>query len=406
MNNRLGLLKPYPFEQLNALLSDVKANENMPFISLALGEPKHPAADFLIELLTDETFIRQGIGTYPPTKGLLALREAIANFIQQRFKLGSYSLDPETQILPVGGSREALFAFAQVVINDQIESITLLPNPFYQIYEGAALLAGSKPVFIPCTEQSNFLPDFDQVDKETWQQCQLIYICTPGNPSGAILDIEALQKLIQLSDEYNFVIASDECYSEIYADESNPPPGLLQAAAAMGRADFKNCIAFNSLSKRSNLPGLRSGYVAGEAALIKKFLLYRTYHGSAMPVHNQHLSIAAWNDEAHVIANRKLYREKYSAVLSILQPVWPMQKPQGSFYLWPQTPVADTKFAQQLLRHTNIKVLPGRYLSRTVNQQNPGQNRIRMALVATLTECVEAAERIKTFIQQEQYLDD
>ena len=409
MNPKLDLLHAYPFEQLNRLLETVTPSTEHKFIPLSLGEPKHAAPDFLIDLFTDESFIRKGIGSYPPTKGLIELRQSIAGFINRRFLAEKCTINPETQILPVSGSREALFSFAQAIIDvDNIsqneDAITLIPNPFYQIYEGAALLAGSKVNYLACEESTDFIPDFDQVSPATWEKCQLVYICTPGNPSGSVMKIPQLQQLIKLSDTYNFVIASDECYSEVFSDEDHAPPGILQAAAAMERFDFKNCIAFNSLSKRSNLPGLRSGYVAGDSNIIEKFLLYRTYHGSAMSTHNQLLSAKAWNDEQHVIDNRALYREKYEAVLSILTPVWPMQKPPASFYLWPKTPVSDLQFTQKLLQHCNIKVLPGSYLSRSSEGTNPGASRVRMALVATLDECVEAAERIKVFMQKQQYL--
>ena len=404
MNRRQDLLKPYPFEQLNSLLAGIKPSSEHDFIALSLGEPKHPAPRFLIEKYLEQEGVIRGLATYPPTRGIPELRTAIADFVNRRFNLATNPIDPETQVLPVTGSREALFAFAQTVIDSRIESYTLLPNPFYQIYEGAALLAGSTPVYVPCTEENGYLPDFSGVTAEQWQKCSLLYLCTPGNPTGAVASIEDMQALIRLSDEFDFVIASDECYSEIYADEQAPHPGLLEAACAMGRRDYKNCVAFNSLSKRSNLPGLRSGYVAGDADLIRAFLLYRTYHGSAMSVHPQWVSVAAWSDEQHVIENRAIYRQKYAAVEEILREVWPMSQPPASFYLWPQTPVNDEQFTQRLMAHVNIKVLPGSYLSRIVAGANPGQNRVRMALVATLDECVEAASRLKVFMQQRSYL--
>ncbi len=403
MNKRLALLNPYPFERLNDLLAGVQPSQEYRPIALSLGEPKHPAPDFLVDLYRDRGNLRQGFGTYPPTKGLPELRRAIADFVNRRFKLQSQPIDPETQVLPVNGTREALFAIAQAVIDPDSNTTTLMPNPFYQIYEGAALLAGSKPVYAPCTQENDFDPDFSAISPSDWAACALVYICSPGNPTGAVMPVAKMQELIRLSDKYDFVIASDECYSEIYDDESAPPPGILEAAAAMGRTDYKNCISFNSLSKRSNLPGLRSGYACGDAAVIAQFLLYRTYHGSAMSVHNQLISTAAWQDEAHVIANRTIYRQKYDAVMAILQNVWPMARPTASFYLWPETPVDDLVFTQQLMRHMNVKVVPGSYLSRAVNGVNPGQNRVRMALVATLPECVEAAERLRQFIVEKKY---
>lgn len=398
-NRRLGQLHPYPFEQLNQLLIDVTPAD-LPFISLALGEPKHETADFLIDRYRDTDLIKRGFGAYPPTKGLPELRESIAAFITQRFNLPT-ALNPETEVLPVNGSREGLFALAQALIDPENPGITIMPNPFYQIYEGAALLAGSEPYYLPCTTENNFLPDLSDIPVTVLQKCQLMFLCTPGNPSGAVMTIEQLQQAIELATEYDFILASDECYSEIYADEDAPPPGLLDAAAQMGHAGFRNCIIFNSLSKRSNLPGLRSGYVAGDANLLRQFLLYRTYHGSAMSVHNQLLSTLAWQDEDHVVLNRSLYREKYQAVGHILEDVWPMSQPTASFYLWPETPGMDDRtFAQRLIETTNIKVLPGRYLSREVAGVNPGVNRVRMALVATVSECIEAAERIRDFLQR------
>lgn len=398
-NQRLNQLHPYPFEQLNQLLVDVTPAD-LPFISLALGEPKHVTADFLIERYRDIDLIKRGFGAYPPTKGLPELRESIATFITQRFNLPS-ALDPETEVLPLNGSREGLFALAQALIDPEDPGVTIMPNPFYQIYEGAALLAGSEPYYLPCTAENNFLPDLSATPEAILQKCRLMYLCSPGNPSGAVMTIEQLQQAIALATEYDFVLASDECYSEIYADEDAPPPGLLDAAAQMGHTDFRNCIVFNSLSKRSNLPGLRSGYVAGDANLIREFLLYRTYHGSAMSVHNQLLSTLAWQDEDHVVLNRSLYREKYQAVGTILKDVWPMSQPTASFYLWPETPDMDDKtFATRLIETTNIKVLPGSYLSREVAGANPGKNRVRMALVASVSECVEAAERIREFLQR------
>ncbi|MCB1646299.1 MAG: succinyldiaminopimelate transaminase [Pseudomonadales bacterium] len=402
MNHKLDLLNPYPFEKLNALLADVTPATNDRFIALSLGEPKHAAPDFLVEAYQNETTIRAGFGTYPPTRGIPELRSAIGGFIDRRFKLQT-AIDPETQVLPVNGTREALFAFAQSVIDGKFGSTTIMPNPFYQIYEGAALLAGSQPVFVPCLQATGYNPDFSVVTDEEWERCELLYLCSPGNPTGAVMEIAAMQELIRLSDKYDFVIASDECYSEIYASEDQPPAGILEAAAAMGRDDFRNCIAFNSLSKRSNLPGLRSGYVAGDARIIEKFLLYRTYHGSAMSVHNQQLSVLAWQDEDHVIANRSLYREKYRAFRDTLAGTWDMEQPVASFYLWPETPTDDETFTRALLQQANIKVLPGSYLSRTVNGLNPGAGRVRMALVATVDECVEAATRLRDFIHAGQF---
>jgi len=393
MNNNLEKLYPYPFQRFNQLLDGVTSETNLSQIAWSMGEPKHAAPDFLVNALTDTALIREGFGTYPPTKGTPALRTAIANFINRRFGLEP-ALDPDLNVLPVTGTREALFAFAQAVIEPQSDSVTVMPNPFYQIYEGAALLAGSKPYYVNCEPGNGYLPDFDGVPEEVWQRCQLLYLCSPGNPTGAVMGIAQIQALIALSDKYNFIIASDECYSEIYMDEENPPAGLLEAASLLGRDDYKNCVAFNSLSKRSNLPGLRSGYVAGDAEIMQKFLLYRTYHGSAMSMHHQVLSTLAWNDEQHVIENRQVYRDKFALVADILNPVWPMAIPEAGFYFWPETPISDPDFAVRLVQLANVKVLPGSYLSRATDSGNPGTNRVRIALVATQSECIEAAERI------------
>jgi N-succinyldiaminopimelate aminotransferase len=394
MNKQLSLLHPYPFEKLSQLLEGVSVPDK-PLIALSLGEPKHPAPDFIVDLASNFDSVESSFGTYPPTKGIVELRSAIADFVTRRNKL-EISINPETEVLPVTGTREALFAFAGCIVDGSATAITMMPNPFYQIYEGAALLAGSTPKYIPCLAGTSFKPDFSAVTEEEWQRCQLVYICTPGNPSGAIMTTKELQDLIKLSDKYNFVIASDECYSEIYDDESNPPSGLIEAAAMMGRDNFRNCVVFNSLSKRSNLPGLRSGYVCGDETIIEKFLIYRTYHGSAMPVLSQWVSVAAWNDEQHVIENRKKYRDKFNSVLDILKNVWPMEKPAASFYLWPETPIPDEEFTRRLIHESNIKVLPGSFLSRNVEGINPGANHVRMALVATIDECTEAAERMKS----------
>jgi N-succinyldiaminopimelate aminotransferase len=300
-------------------------------------------------------------------------------------------------VLPVAGTREALFAFAQAVVDRSQDALVLSPNPFYQIYEGAALLAGAEPYFLNTSAENGFLPELDAVPAEMWQRCQLIYLCTPGNPTGAVAGIDYLQKLIRLADEHDFIIASDECYSELYFDA--PPPGLLQAAAAMGRIDYKRCVVFHSLSKRSNLPGLRSGFVAGDAEVLAGFLKYRTYQGCALPAHTQAASISAWSDESHVATNRELYRQKFDAVLAILQPVMKVERPDAGFYLWAESaPLSDSDFAQQLFAQQNVTVLPGSYLSRDAHGINPGAGRVRMALVAELDECIEAAERIRDFI--------
>jgi len=397
MNPDLEKLHPYPFEKLNALKSGIKPPEQLRHIALSIGEPKHPAPEFVKQALISSL---DRLEVYPLTKGLPELRESISAWLIQRFKLNK--VNPETEILPVNGTREALFSFAQAVIKPSPDALVLSPNPFYQIYEGAALLAGAQPYFLNCTVETNFAPDFDAVSKETWDKCQLIYLCSPGNPTGAVLSIETLQKLIQLADKHNFIIASDECYSEIYQDEENPPPGLLQACAEMERHGYQRCVVFHSLSKRSNLPGLRSGFVAGDAELLKSFLRYRTYHGCAMPVPTQLASISAWEDEQHVKENRDKYREKFQIFKQVLGDTLPVDMPEAGFYLWsntlPATKGSDEDFARELFAKQNVTVLPGRYLGRVRDGINPGENRIRMALVAPVDECREAAERIKRFI--------
>ena len=389
MNSNLDRLQPYPFEKLRQLFEDLTPPQDKAPIALSIGEPRHPSPAFVLEAVSDNL---QRLANYPSTAGLPELRQTIASWLERRFQLPA--VDADTQVLPVNGTREALFALAQAVVNGEPDALVMSPNPFYQIYEGAALLAGAQPHFINCTAQTGFLPDFDAVSSEQWRRCQLLYICNPGNPTGAVLDLPQLQQLIALAREHDFVIASDECYSEIYCDEASPPPGLLQASAAMGDPQYRNCVVFHSLSKRSNLPGLRSGFVAGDSAILQDFLLYRTYHGCAMPLHHQLASIAAWQDETHVVANRDLYRAKFSAVLKQLQGHMAVSAPQAGFYLWPQTPISDTEFARRVYAQEHVTVLPGRFLARNANGINPGENRIRMALVAEPQQCVEAARRM------------
>lgn len=389
MNPHLSQLQPYPFEKLRELFADLTPNPELAHIALSIGEPRHPSPGFVLDELAANL---DKLANYPVTRGIAELRQAIASWLSRRFALPG--VDPERQVLPVNGTREALFAFAQAVVEPSPDALVLSPNPFYQIYEGAALLAGANPLFLNCTDSSGLLPDFDAVTTQQWQQCQLLYLCSPGNPTGAVIPLARLQQLIALAREHDFIIASDECYSEIYFDEQAPPPGLLQACAAMGDSDYNHCVVFHSLSKRSNLPGLRSGFVAGDADVLRLFLQYRTYHGCAMPLHHQLASIAAWNDEEHVRANRELYRQKFDAVLAQLNGHLPVSAPDAGFYLWPQTPVADTEFARQLYANEQVTVLPGRFLARNANGLNPGENRVRMALVAELDQCVEAAQRI------------
>ncbi|WPC04056.1 succinyldiaminopimelate transaminase [Pseudomonas benzenivorans] len=396
MNDALNQLQPYPFEKLRALLAGARPSGAKPAIALSIGEPKHRSPSFVAEALSANL---DQLAVYPTTLGLPALREAIAAWCARRFDLPEGWLDPARHVLPVNGTREALFAFTQAVVRRDAQALVVSPNPFYQIYEGAALLAGAQPHYLPCLEEQGFNPDFDAVPAEVWQRCQILFLCSPGNPTGALIPLDTLKQLIALADEFDFVIAADECYSELYFDEQHPPAGLLTACAELGRSDFKRCVVFHSLSKRSNLPGLRSGFVAGDAEILKAFLLYRTYHGCAMPVQTQLASVAAWNDEVHVRANRALYREKFDAVLAILDGVLEVQRPDGGFYLWAKTPVDDETFTRELFAREHVTVVPGSYLSREVGGVNPGAGRVRMALVAPLAECVEAAERIRDFVR-------
>ena len=396
MNHALTQLQPYPFEKLRALLGSVKPAADKRAIALSIGEPKHESPAFVAQAMADNL---DKLAVYPSTIGLPGLRQAIGQWCERRFGVPAGWLDADRHILPVNGTREALFAFTQAVVNRADDGLVISPNPFYQNYEGAALLAGATPHYLPCLENNGFNPDFDAVPAEVWKRCQILFLCSPGNPTGALVPMDTLKKLIVLADEHDFVIAADECYSELYFDEDAPPPGLLTACAELGRSDFKRCVVFHSLSKRSNLPGLRSGFVAGDAEIIKPFLLYRTYHGCAMPVQTQLASIAAWQDEAHVRANRDQYRAKYDAVLDILQPVLDVQRPDGSFYLWAKVPGCDAEFTRDLFEAQHVTVVPGSYLSRDVDGVNPGAGRVRMALVAPLAECIEAAERIRAFLQ-------
>ncbi len=401
MNPDLNRLQPYPFEKLRQLKDGLQAPADKPSIALSIGEPKHAPPQFVIEALGKQL---HGLGNYPLTRGSAPLREAIARWLQRRFGLAAsarhgWGIDPETQILPVNGTREALFAFAQAVVDRDTDPLVVMPNPFYQIYEGAALLAGAEPWFLNTLADTHFVPDIDSVPVDVWQRCQLIYLCSPGNPTGAVVGAASLRRLITLADQHDFIIAADECYSEIYFDEHQPPVGLLQVAAGMGRTDYRRCVVFHSLSKRSNLPGLRSGFVAGDAEILAKFLLYRTYHGCAMPPPTQAASIEAWDDEIHVQKNRALYREKFAAVLDILHPLLEVEKPQAGFYLWAQTPISDEVFARDLFARQNVNVVPGSYLSRDAHGINPGKNHVRMALVAPLRECIDAAKRIRSYVE-------
>ncbi|GGO86824.1 succinyldiaminopimelate transaminase [Marinobacterium nitratireducens] len=396
MNRDLAKLQPYPFEKLAALKAEVTPPADKAHIALSIGEPKHPSPAFVAQVLADNL---GSLANYPTTAGMPELRQAIADWCERRFSLRAGSLDIGRNVLPVNGTREAIFAFTQAAVDRRDDALVVSPNPFYQIYEGAAYLAGAKPWFLACDAENGFIPDFDAVPADIWRRCQLLFLCSPGNPTGAVVGRDMLKKLIALSDEYDFIIASDECYSELYFDEAQAPVGLLQVCAELGRDDYRNCVVFHSLSKRSNLPGLRSGFIAGDAELLVPFLSYRTYHGSSMPIQHQLASIAAWNDETHVLENRDKYREKFARVLEILSPVMDVKLPDASFYLWAPTPIDDDRFAQGLFEQQNVTVLPGRYISREVDGQVPGAGFVRMALVATVEECVEAAERIRAYVE-------
>ncbi|MFT7227568.1 MAG: N-succinyldiaminopimelate aminotransferase [Methylophilaceae bacterium] len=391
-NPNLNLLQPYPFQRLNQLFADITPNSQYNPVNLSIGEPKHQTPAIIQQSLMDNI---AGLASYPTTKGSLALREAISNWAARRFNIPA--LDVEKEIIPVNGSREALFALAQAVIDTtKPNAVVISPNPFYQIYEGAALLAGAEPYFINTLPETQHAMDFSTVPTDVLNRTQLVYACSPGNPSGKVMSLADWKALFTLSDQYGFTIAADECYSEIYFDEANPPLGALQAANQLGR-DYSRLIVFSSLSKRSNVPGLRSGFVTGDADIIAKFLLYRTYHGCAMNPVAQAASVTAWGDESHVIENRRLYTEKFNTIAPMLKTVWPaVEMPDAAFYLWVQTGQDDTELAVQLKRDLNITVLPGSYLAREAHSVNPGKGFIRMALVATLDECVEAAQRIQT----------
>ena len=396
MNPLLSRLQPYPFERLRQLFSTVTPNPAFSAISLGMGEPKHPTPAFLQQAMVDAiTSQPSGLAAYPATAGEPKLREAFTRWLYTRYQL---EVNPATQVLPVNGSREALFALAQTLLEPSPEAVVVCPNPFYQIYEGAALLSGAQPYFVASDPKRNFAQDWDSVPDAIWARTQLLFVCSPGNPTGAVMPLSEWERLFALSDRHGFVIASDECYSEIYFREE-PPLGGMEAAAKLGRSDFKNLISLTSLSKRSNVPGMRSGFVAGDAALIKQFLLYRTYHGSAMSPVVQSASIAAWNDETHVVENRRMYRDKFAQVTPILTNVLDVALPDAAFYLWAGVRGSDTDFARDLLAQYNVTVLPGSYLARDAHGSNPGAGRIRMALVAETAECVEAARRIAEFVK-------
>lgn len=394
MNARLDLLQPYPFTKLRTLLANATPPTHNTHINLSIGEPKHATPALIEEAIKNNL---SGLSCYPPTKGDPALRQAIANWIARRYDIPAP--DIETQVLPCTGSREALFSFTQTMINGGPNSLVVCPNPFYQIYEGAALLAGATPYYLNADPAKNFGSNWSSVTADVWEKTELVFVCSPGNPAGNVMPLEDWKTLFALSDRYGFIIASDECYSEIYFSDENKPIGGLQAAQLAGRPDYPNLVCFSSLSKRSNVPGMRSGFVAGDARLLEKFLLYRTYHGSAMSPVFSAASIAAWNDEAHVAQNRARYKAKFEAVYPILANVLDVKMPDASFYLWARTPMPDDEFTLQLFEQEHVTVLPGSYLARDAHGINPGRNRIRIALVVPLEQCLEGAQRMARFIK-------
>jgi N-succinyldiaminopimelate aminotransferase len=396
MNPRLDRLQAYPFERLARLKAGVTPPADLPHIAMSIGEPKHPVPQFVADALAAHL---GELGSYPTTAGGSELRRACAGWLERRFGLGAGRVDPETMVLPVNGTREALFSFVQAATDGSSAPLVVMPNPFYQIYEGAALLAGAEPYFLDTTPATRLVPDLDAVPESVWRRCAVLFLCSPGNPTGAILSQRYLQHALELAERHDFIIAADECYADLYLDEARPAPSLLQAALASGRDRFQRCVVFHSLSKRSSLPGLRSGFVAGDPALLARYLLYRTYHGCAMSLPVQRASAVAWNEDAHAAINRALYREKFERVLPVLAPVLDVARPDGAFYLWPAVGDDDERFTRDLFARQNITILPGSYLARDGAAGNPGRGRVRLSLVAGVDECVEAARRIRHFIE-------
>jgi N-succinyldiaminopimelate aminotransferase len=396
MNPLLGRLYPYPFERLAALNASATPPADRPHIALSIGEPRHAPPAFVGDALAGSL---DRLAVYPKAAGLPELRAACARWLERRYGLGTGAVDPATMVLPVNGTREGLFSFVQAVLDPAAGGLVLMPNPFYQIYEGAALLAGAEPWYLDTTAANGFLPDLDAVPPEAWERCRILFICSPGNPTGAVMDEDYLLRVLELAGRHDFVIASDECYADIYLDERAPPPGLLGACLRAGNTRFERCAVFHSLSKRSSVPGLRSGFVAGDPAIMEGFRLYRTYHGCAVPEMVQLASVPAWDDDAHAAANRALYQQKFDAVVPILAAVMPVERPAAAFYLWLETPCDDEEFTRELYAAENVTVLPGRYLSRDHAGGNPGRGRVRVSLVAGLEECVEAAHRIVRFVE-------
>ena len=405
MNQRLDQLTAYPFERLARLKAGITPPAALPHIAMSIGEPKHAPPALVIEALRHNL---ARLDSYPVTAGLPETRAACAAWLERRFGLGG-RVDAESMVLPVNGTREALFSFVQAVVSPTGAAIgskeraaVAMPNPFYQIYEGAALLAGAEPVFLNTTAEARFQPDLDSIPAATWKRCQVLFLCSPGNPTGAVLSLDFLRQALELAERHDFVIASDECYAELYRDEHAPPPSLLQAALLSGRDRFERCVVFHSLSKRSSVPGLRSGFVAGDPVVLRRYLLYRTYHGCAMPIPTQLASIAAWSDDAHAAANRALYREKFARVVPILAPLLDVAEPGGGFYLWPDVQRDDEAFTRDLFATQNLTILPGSYLARDTASGNPGRRRVRISLVASVDECVTAARRIRHFLENHQ----
>ncbi len=395
MHPALSHLQPYPFERLARLHRGVVPPAALAPISLSIGEPKHAPPPLLVQALIASL---GALGTYPATAGLPEFRRSAAGWLDRRYALGG-TLNPDTMLLPVNGTREALFAFAQALIDPAAGSLVAMPNPFYQIYEGAALLAGATPYFLDTIAANGFVPDLDAVPDDVWRRCALLYLCSPGNPTGAVVDHAYMARAIELADRFDFVIAADECYADIYLDEAAPPAGFLGACHKLGRDGYQRVVVFHSLSKRSSVPGLRSGFVAGDASILERFRLYRTYHGCALPVHVQRASMAAWDDDVHPIENRALYRAKFDAVLPILAPALSVSRPAAGFYLWPEVGFDDETFARELYATQNVIVLPGSYLGRAGATGNPGRGRVRISLVAGLAECVTAAHRIRHYLE-------
>ncbi|HEC26884.1 MAG TPA: succinyldiaminopimelate transaminase [Gammaproteobacteria bacterium] len=399
MNSRLDDLKEYPFQRLNRLLTDIEAPSKNERIMLSLGEPKHAPPPFIHDLLAKGGHLLSG---YPGTRGEEKLRESICSWLSRRFHITEGKLDPAQHVLPVSGSREAIFSFIQAAVDCSCHgpARVVMPNPFYQIYEGAAIMAGATPYFLNSIEENDWQPQLDKVPEHIWRETQLLILCSPDNPVGSVIPAEIYTRVLSLADRYDFIVAADECYSELYRDESTPPVGLLQVATEQERNDFERCIVFHSLSKRSSLPGLRSGFVAGDSKIIDAYFKYRTYHGCVPNRLTQAISTAAWDDDEHVVQNRAVYRDKFTAVIDILQPVLKLNQPAAGFYLWPETPINEEEFSRRLFQNEHVVTLPGTYLARDTLDGNPGKNRIRIALVAEQQECIEAAKRIRKFVTE------